>query len=88
MGFLVSSLFFHFFGIRLSSVRTAPTVEVRATVGKHRFSGQGNQKTEARKIWLLEGVGESQKGKSQRRDPKILSTHLSDLFLVHAYMFN
>lgn len=34
MGFLVSSLFFHFVGIGLSSVCTAPTAEARANSGK------------------------------------------------------
>lgn len=84
MKFLVSSSFFkHFFGLRLSTVCTDLAGEAGTTVGKHRFSGQENQKTEARKIRLPERVGESQKVKSQRRDPKILSAYLTFLSSVH-----
>jgi hypothetical protein len=35
-------------------------------------------------MWLLSGAGESQKGKNQSRDTKILSVYIADSSLDHA----
>lgn len=61
---------------------TIPAVEAET----YQLLGQGNEKTEAREMWLLKGVWGSQNGKSQRRDSKILSVYRADSSLVHALL--